>query len=82
VSVVQGEVTFTDADFHRKELSLLGSRNATSEDFGRVVDAIRTGKASSKAWISHRTNLDKAPADLARWAHDKSGLVKAVIEIA
>jgi 2-desacetyl-2-hydroxyethyl bacteriochlorophyllide A dehydrogenase len=82
VSVVQGDVAFTDADFHRKELSLLGSRNATSEDFNRVLDTIRSGKVPSTEWISHRTNLDNAPADLALWAHEKSGLVKAIIEIA
>jgi 2-desacetyl-2-hydroxyethyl bacteriochlorophyllide A dehydrogenase len=81
VSVVQGDVAFKDADFHRKELSLLGSRNATSEDFSRVVDTILSGKATSNEWISHRTNLDKAPADLAHWAHEKAGLVKAVISL-
>ena len=81
VSVVQGNISFTDADFHRRELTVLGSRNATSEDFQRVIDAIRKGKADWREWITQRTTLSGAVADLPRWARDKSGLIKAVIEV-
>jgi 2-desacetyl-2-hydroxyethyl bacteriochlorophyllide A dehydrogenase len=82
VSVVQGQITFTDADFHRREMTLLGSRNATSEDFERVIAAIRAGHARANQWITHRTTLQKAKSDLPRWAKDKTGLIKAVIEVA
>jgi 2-desacetyl-2-hydroxyethyl bacteriochlorophyllide A dehydrogenase len=81
VSVVQGDITFTDADFHRRETTLLGSRNATDEDFERVIQAIRDGKVKSEAWITHRTSLRGAIEDLPRWAKEKSGLIKAVIEV-
>jgi len=82
VSVVQGDITFTDADFHRRETTLLGSRNATQVDFERVIQAIRDGKVKSEAWISHRTSMHGAVQDLPRWASEKTGLIKAVIEIA
>lgn len=82
VSVVKGDITFTDADFHRKELTLMGSRNATTEDFERVIDAIRAGRVPSGRWITHRTSLEGAVSDLPRWASHKVGLIKAVIEIA
>jgi hypothetical protein len=35
----------------------------------------------SSAWITHRTSLAGAVADLPRWAKEKAGLIKAVIEI-
>lgn len=82
VSVVKGDITFTDADFHRKEMSIFGSRNALSADFERVIAAIRDGKVPVDRLITHRTTLAGAVADLPRWAHEKSGLIKAVIEIA
>lgn len=82
VSVVKGSISFIDADFHRKELTLMGSRNATSEDFARVIAAIGAGQAPSNKWITHRTSLAGAVRDLPRWASQKSGLIKAVIEIA
>lgn len=81
VSVVKGDITFVDADFHRKELTLLGSRNALKADFERVVAAIGAGHARAENWITHRTTLRDAVTDLPHWATHKAGLIKAVIEI-
>ncbi len=82
VSVVKGDITFTDADFHRKELTLIGSRNATLEDFERVIAAITAGGVPTRKWITHRTSMRGAVTDLPLWATQKSGLIKAVIEVA
>lgn len=81
VSVVKDQITFSDPDFHRKELTLFGSRNATSEDFSRVISAIRYGKVPLDKIITHRTSLAEAVTDLPVWARQKSGLIKALIEI-
>lgn len=81
VSVVQGDISFVDADFHRKELTLLGSRNAIDADFGRVIHAIKSGDATAGNWITHRTTMRGAIKDLPYWATNKAGLIKAVIEI-
>ncbi len=81
VSVVKDQITFSDPDFHRKELTLYGSRNATSEDFSRVISAIKDGKVPLDKIITHRTSLAKAVTDLPVWARQKSGLIKALIEI-
>lgn len=81
VSVVKDAISFSDPDFHRKELTLLGSRNATAEDFDRVVAAIRDGTAPVDRLITHRTDLAGAATDIPRWARVKQGLVKAIVEI-
>lgn len=81
VSVVKDAISFTDPDFHRKEMTLLGSRNATSADFERVIAAISDGSAPVDRLITHRTDLDGAVRDISRWAKDKSGLIKAIVEI-
>jgi len=81
VSVVKDQITFSDPDFHRRELTLFGSRNATSEDFSRVISAIRDGKVPLDRIITHRTSLADAARDLPVWAHEKQGLIKAMIEI-
>lgn len=82
VSVVKGDITFTDADFHRKEMSLMGSRNATRQDFDRVLAAMAEGHVPADKWITHRTTLGGAVKDLPRWAKHKADLIKAVIEVA
>lgn len=81
VSVVKDSITFSDPDFHRKELSLLGSRNATAEDFARVVTAIGDGSAPVDLFITHRTTLADAVRDLPCWASEKDGLTKAIINL-
>ncbi len=81
VSVVRETITFSDPDFHRKEMTLLGSRNATAVDFDRVIAAIRAGQVPVDRLITHRTNLAGAVRDLPIWAGEKNGLIKALIEI-
>lgn len=81
VGVVKDPIVFSDPDFHRKELTLKGSRNATDEDFRRVIAAIRDGAVGVEEIITHRTTLRGGVHDLARWATDKTGLIKAVIEL-
>ena len=79
VSVVKGTITFEDADFHRREMTLLGSRNATTEDFDRVIRAMNEGRVPLDKLITHRTSLADAVRNLPRWATEKAGLVKALI---
>lgn len=81
VSVIKESVTFSDPDFHRKELTLYGSRNATSDDFRRVIDAICTGDVPVDRLITHRTSLADAVHTIPVWATVKSGLIKALVEI-
>jgi threonine dehydrogenase-like Zn-dependent dehydrogenase len=70
-----------DPDFHRKEITLLGSRNATSQDFERVMGAILDGDVPVDRLITHRTDMAGAVHDIPRWATEKSGLVKAVVQL-
>ncbi|WP_417309081.1 zinc-binding alcohol dehydrogenase family protein [Devosia sp.] len=81
VGVLKASITFADADFHRKEMTLMASRNATSEDFERVMGAIRDGQVDIDKLITHRTTLEGAVTDLPRWATEKTGLIKALIAI-
>jgi threonine dehydrogenase-like Zn-dependent dehydrogenase len=81
VSVVKDDIRFSDPEFHKREMTLVASRNATREDFDHVIASIGEGLVPVKALITHRTTLDGAVDDLPRWAHDKTGLVKAVITV-
>jgi 2-desacetyl-2-hydroxyethyl bacteriochlorophyllide A dehydrogenase len=81
VGVVKEHIAFADPDFHRKEMTLLGSRNATMQDFKRVMSDIRSGLIPVSKLITHRTDLHSALRDIPLWAVQKSGLIKALIEI-
>ncbi|PBB43604.1 dehydrogenase [Mesorhizobium sp. WSM3866] len=81
VSVVKDDITFSDPEFHKREMTLVGSRNALRADFDHVAASIRNGAVPLEKLVTHRTTLADTPRDLARWAHEKSGLIKAVIEV-
>jgi 2-desacetyl-2-hydroxyethyl bacteriochlorophyllide A dehydrogenase len=81
VSVVKERIGFMAPDFHRKEMTLLGSRNATGEDFQSVIGAIRAGAVPIDRLVTHRTTLAGAVRDIPRWATEKAGLIKAVIDL-
>jgi 2-desacetyl-2-hydroxyethyl bacteriochlorophyllide A dehydrogenase len=81
VSIVKDAITFRDPDFHRKEMTLFASRNATSEDFATVIAAMRAGEVPVERLVTHRTSLGQAVHDIPVWATQKSGLIKAVVEI-
>ncbi|WP_221029607.1 zinc-binding alcohol dehydrogenase family protein [Actomonas aquatica] len=81
VGLFPGEVTFDDPNFHRRELTLLASRNARPEDFGRIIGLIEAGRVDTKPWITHRAELSAVPSLFADWTKPESGVLKAMIEV-
>lgn len=79
VSVVKDDITFNDAEFHKRETRIIGSRNALKADFMRVMDAIRDGQIDTDALLSAELTLAELPGRLAELAADRAGLIKAVV---
>ncbi|MFV1995352.1 MAG: zinc-binding dehydrogenase, partial [Verrucomicrobiales bacterium] len=80
VGLFQGEVHFDDPNFHRRELTLSSSRNATAGDFRRVISGIEDGRIDTAPWITHRLALDEVPERFPDLPRDP-GLLKAVIHL-
>ena len=80
VGLFQGEVRFDDPNFHRREITLMSSRNATSNDFRRVIGDIDSGAVDTAPWITHRMTLDEVP-DRFCGIVESPDLRKAVIEV-
>ena len=81
LGVIRDDIHFSDAEFHKREMTLLASRNALKADFDHVVSSIATGRVPTDQLITHRTTLDGAVTDLPRWVSEKQGLIKAMIEV-
>ncbi|MCB1092178.1 MAG: zinc-binding alcohol dehydrogenase family protein [Verrucomicrobiae bacterium] len=80
VGLFQGEVRFDDPNFHRRELSVMSSRNATAEDFRQVIGAIESGAVDTAPWITHRMRLEEVPDRFASVIASPD-LRKAVVEV-
>lgn len=81
VSIVRDTFSFADPEFHKRETSLLGSRNATAEDFEVVLDAMRAGHVPTKLLNTHRTTLDEFANVLPKWMDPAEGVIKAIVEV-
>jgi 2-desacetyl-2-hydroxyethyl bacteriochlorophyllide A dehydrogenase len=80
VGLVQSEIGFSDPKFHKREITLLASRNATAADFTRVMLAIQAGHVRPEPWITHRLSLEVLPDRFAGLRRETS-LVKAMVEL-
>jgi len=81
VGLFQGDVSFNDPHFHKRELTLMGSRNARPEDFTRIIGLIESGKVDTTPWITHRSPFDGVPAVFPGWTRPETGVLKAMIEL-
>jgi threonine dehydrogenase-like Zn-dependent dehydrogenase len=80
VSLVQGDITFHDIDLHRRELSLLRSRNATGADFAWAIRMVEQGRIDLGPWITHRAPAEKMIPEFPSWLDPDRGVIKAVVE--
>jgi 2-desacetyl-2-hydroxyethyl bacteriochlorophyllide A dehydrogenase len=80
VGLCLGDLSFDDPNFHRREISLLSSRNATASDFRRVISMVESGEIDTSPWITHRMDLDEVPTKFREVVEDPT-LRKAVIEV-
>lgn len=75
-----GEITFDDANFHMRELTLMASRNAAPEDFEHVLALLEKGEIDVAPWITHRVPREAVIESFPGWLDPESGVVKAVVE--
>jgi 2-desacetyl-2-hydroxyethyl bacteriochlorophyllide A dehydrogenase len=81
VSIVRDRLSFSDPEFHKRETTLLGSRNATVDDFEDVVAAMKAGLVPTALLNTHRTTLDEFTGVLDRWMQPEAGVIKAIVEV-
>ncbi|MBS4200443.1 zinc-binding alcohol dehydrogenase family protein [Bacillus sp. FJAT-49732] len=81
VGLVNDQITFSDPEFHRKELTLLSSRNATKDDFYYVKQSLENRKININEFITHRCTFENLPSTFSDWLKPESKVIKAVVEL-
>ncbi len=81
LSIVQGNISFSDPEFHKRETTLLSSRNATLTDFAAVMKAMREGDVPAKAINTHRAPLFDVEKRMPEWIRPEAGTNKALLEL-
>jgi len=82
VGITRQALSFPHADvMHRRELSLLASRNALARDFTRIVGLIESGGLDTRPWITHAVPFAEVIDAFPRLLEPGSGVIKAVVEM-
>lgn len=79
VGLFLGSVSFYDPDFHRKEMTLLATRNATGKDFQRILSLLESGQVDTAPWITHRADAAEMAAHFPSWLEPETRVLKAVV---
>jgi 2-desacetyl-2-hydroxyethyl bacteriochlorophyllide A dehydrogenase len=79
VSVVTDDISFPDPEFHKRETTLLASRNALNSDFARVIAGIRDGSIPARLLHTHSFDVGNIAQSFAQLHHDRDNVVKALV---
>ena len=79
-SVVNEEIAFPDPEFHKRETTLLASRNALSADFERVVSSIKGGLIPTDALLTHTFPAFETPRRVPELIANADSVLKAMVE--
>lgn len=81
VSIVDATIRFYDPEFHKREMTLMSSRNATREDFLLVLKYLANKSVTLAPLITHRCNFDRLVETFDTWASPGSGIIKGMVEL-
>lgn len=81
VGLQKGEVSFNHPEFHKREGTLMSSRNATRADFEHVIASMKKGLVQPANYITHRVQFDRVTDEFESWLNPANGVIKAMIEV-
>ena len=80
IGLQREEFCFSHPEFHKRETTLMSSRNATRRDFEHVIRTIKAGLISPLHYITHRTPFDEVKDVFEEWLDPSAGVIKAMVE--
>jgi len=79
IGLQKEEISFSHPEFHKREATLMSSRNATRKDFEFVIDCMKKGLISPLRYITHRVDFDEAALQFKQLIDDRADVIKAII---
>jgi 2-desacetyl-2-hydroxyethyl bacteriochlorophyllide A dehydrogenase len=80
VGLINDTISLFDPDLHRREATILASRNSTPAEHHRVLDLMESGKIDVAAWPTDFVRPEAMEKKFPLWLHREAGVVKAVID--
>jgi threonine dehydrogenase-like Zn-dependent dehydrogenase len=81
IGLQKGDISFSHPEFHKREGTLMSSRNATRQDFEHVIANMKKGGVKPAAFITHRVLFDNVKEEFGGWLNPENGVIKAIVEM-
>jgi 2-desacetyl-2-hydroxyethyl bacteriochlorophyllide A dehydrogenase len=81
IGLQKGDISFNHPEFHKREATLMSSRNATKEDFAHVITSMKAGLVKPANYITHQVAFDDVATEFASWLDPANGVIKAMVSI-
>lgn len=81
IGLQKGDISFSHPEFHKREGTLMSSRNATRQDFEHVIKLMKEKKISPAPFITHRVMFDEVKQEFEHWLNPENGVIKAMVEV-
>lgn len=81
VGLQKGEISISHPDFHKREATLMSSRNATKADFEHVMNCMKKGLVNPATYITHRVGFENVKEEFATWLNPATGVIKAMVSL-
>jgi 2-desacetyl-2-hydroxyethyl bacteriochlorophyllide A dehydrogenase len=81
VGLQKGDISFSHPEFHKREATLMSSRNATREDFEHVIACMKKGWIDPTNYITHRVNFEQVKDEFASWLNPENHVIKAMVSL-
>ncbi len=80
IGLQKDELVFSHPEFHKKESTLMSSRNATREDFDNVIYNMQNNLIHPLALISNRVKFGEAAVRFPEWLEPSGQTIKVIID--
>lgn len=79
VGLYKGSLTFDHPAIHKKETTIICSRNAALEDFEYVVQVLEKGDFPTDSFITHNVDYTEMISNFKSWLDPATGVIKATV---
>lgn len=81
IGLQKNEIHFSHPEFHKRESTLMSSRNATRKDFEHVIHSMKTGIVHPASYVTNHVGFSQIKNNFQQWLASEGKVIKAMVEM-
>ena len=81
VGLQKEAIHFSHPEFHKREATLMSSRNSSRDDFEYVINSIKNGNVKPLNFITHKVAFKKLAMEFPSYIKPETAVIKAMVDM-